>query len=101
MLMIPSLIAIAGMLFNGAHSDKTRERRWHVAIPLIVGFRGEVSIAIVFLLLGTGVYYACQPVFWAIPTQILSETAAAASFGLINTFGQIGGFVGAYINRIS
>ena len=50
----------------------------------------------VLLLLGTGVYYACQPVFWAIPTLILSETAAA-SFGLINTFGQTGGFVGPYV----
>jgi len=103
--MVPSLIAIAGMLFNGWHSDKSRERRWHAAIPilaagslflLVVGFRSQVLLAVVLLLLGTGVYYACQPVFWAIPTLILSETAAA-SFGLINTFGQLGGFVGPYI----
>src|SRR5262249_28092132 len=88
------------------HSDRTKERRWHAAIPLIVAgslfalvaeFRGEASLAMVFLLLGTGAYYACQPVFWAIPTLILSETAAAASFGLINTFGQIRGFAGPYI----
>jgi len=106
LLMVPSLIAIAGMLFNGWDSDTRRERRWHVAIPilaasslflLVAGFRSHVSLAVVLLLLGTGVYYACQPVFWAIPTLILSETAAAASFGLINTFGQAGGFVGLYL----
>jgi len=105
-LMIPSLIGIAGILFNGWHSDKSRERRWHAATPLVLtsllfllvaGFRHQVLIATVLLLLGTGAYYACLPVFWAIPTLILSETAAAASFGLINTVGQIGGFAGPYI----
>ena len=106
MLMVPSLVGIAGILFNGWHSDKTRERHWHAAIPLIVSgsffafviaVHSQGALAIVFLLLGTSAYYACLPVFWAIPTLILSETAAAASLGLINTFGQAGGFVGPYI----
>jgi MFS transporter, ACS family, tartrate transporter len=106
MLMIPSLVGIASILCNGWHSDKTRERRWHTAIPLIIAgssflfviaVQGHVSLSIAFLLLGCSAYYACLPVFWAIPTLILSETAAAASFGLINTFGQTGGLVGPYI----
>jgi MFS transporter, ACS family, tartrate transporter len=39
----------------------------------------------------------CHPVFWSIPTMILTESAAAASFGLINSIGQLGGFAGPYI----
>jgi ACS family tartrate transporter-like MFS transporter len=40
---------------------------------------------------------AFYPVFWSMPTMILSESAAAATFGLINSFGQLGGFAGPYI----
>jgi len=40
--------------------------------------------------------YAYYPTFWAIPTMMLSEAAAAATFGLINSIGQLGGFAGNY-----
>jgi len=46
--------------------------------------------------LGSGFFYAYYPAFWAIPTMTLSEAAAAATFGLINSIGQLGGFVGNY-----
>lgn len=106
LLMIPSIIAITGTLINGWHSDKTRERRRHTAIPLlaagalfvcVIAARGQVSLAISFLLLATASFYVCQAVLWTIPTLLLSDTAAAASFGLINTVGQVGGFIGPYI----
>jgi len=41
--------------------------------------------------------YACQPTLWAIPTLILSESAAAATYGLINSVGQLGGFTGPFV----
>jgi ACS family tartrate transporter-like MFS transporter len=41
--------------------------------------------------------YAFYPVFWAMPTMILSESAAAASFGLIASVAQLGGFAGPYV----
>ena len=106
LLMIPALIGIVGMLLNGWHSDKTDERRWHSAVPLLgagtmfgvsILLRGNVPLAIMFLLLGSGLYYAFQPVAWSIPTMILSETTAAATFGLINSVGQLGGLVGPYL----
>ena len=93
------------MLINGWHSDKTSERRWHTAIPLVAAglmfgllifSRHEVPLAISFLLVGSGLLYAYYPTFWAIPTMLLSESAAAATFGLINSIGQLGGFVGNY-----
>jgi sugar phosphate permease len=105
LLLIPALMGIAGMLVNGWHSDKTAERRWHTAIPLLIAgsmfgllvlARQDITLAILFLLLGGGSVYACFPTFWAIPTIMLSESAAAATFGLINSLGQLGGFVGNY-----
>jgi ACS family tartrate transporter-like MFS transporter len=105
LLLVPALIGLAGMLINGWHSDKTAERHWHTAIPLIAAglmfglsifARHQVPLAISFLLLGSGFLYAYYPTFWAIPTMMLSESAAAATFGLINSIGQLGGFAGNY-----
>jgi ACS family tartrate transporter-like MFS transporter len=105
LLLIPALMGIAGMLINGWHSDRTAERHWHSAIPLLAAglmfalltaFRHEVPLAIACLLLGSGFLYAYYPAFWAIPTMMLSEAAAAATFGLINSIGQLGGFAGNY-----
>jgi len=106
LLLVPALIGIAGMLINGWHSDKTAERRWHTAVPLVVAglmygllilARHDALLAIIFLLLGSGFFYAFLPVFWSMPTTMLSESAAAATFGLINSIGQLGGFAGPYL----
>ena len=106
LLIIPALIGIASILANGWHSDKTRERRLHSAIPLLVGAslyfavilgRHNFALAISFLLMGSGLLQAFYPLFWSIPTMILSESAAAASFGLINSMGQLGGLAGPYV----
>jgi ACS family tartrate transporter-like MFS transporter len=105
LLLVPALMGIAGMLINGWHSDKTAERHWHSAIPLLAAglmfvlltfTRHDMPFAIGFLLLGSGFLYAYYPTFWAIPTLMLSEAAAAATFGLINSLGQLGGFAGNY-----
>jgi MFS transporter, ACS family, tartrate transporter len=106
LLIIPALIGIAGMLANSWHSDKSVERRLHAAIPLLVAgvmyalvipARHDFLLAISFLLLGSGSFLAYYPVFWSIPTMILSESTAAAAFGLINSIGQLGGFAGPYV----
>ena len=106
LLLIPALMGIAALLINGWHSDKTAERHWHSAIPLIAAgsmfalltaFHHEVPLAIACLLTGSGFLYGYYPAFWAIPTMMLSEAAAAATFGLINSIGQLGGFAGNYV----
>lgn len=103
LLMIPALMGVLGMLLNGWHSDKTNERLWHTGIPLLAAgsmffcstlTRYDTTPTVVFLLMGSGFLFAYFPTFWAIPTGMLSETAAAASFGLINSIGQLGGFIG-------
>ena len=105
LLAIPALIGVVGMVINGWHSDKTCERYWHAAIPLVttgsmfalaISARQQAPMATLFLLIGSGFFYACYPTFWTIPTLTLSESAAAATFGLINSIGQLGGFVGNY-----
>jgi len=106
LLIVPALIGSAGMLANGWHSDKRAERRLHTAIPLLIAglmygllipARHNFALAIAFLLLGSGFFYAFLPVFWSMPAMILSESAAAATFGLINSIGQLGGFAGPYV----
>lgn len=106
LLLVPALLGIAGILINGWHSDKKAERRWHTAIPLLVTglmyallipVRHDIPVAVLFLLLGSGLYCAFYPTFWSIPTMMLSESAAAATFGLINSVGQLGGLAGPYV----
>ena len=106
LLVVPALIGTAGMLANAWHSDNKAERRLHAISPLIVAglmyclvilASRDSRLAMLFLLFGAGVLYAFLPVFWAIPTMILCESAAAATLGLINSIGQLGGFVGPYL----
>jgi len=105
LLLIPALIGFGGMLVNGWHSDKTVERHWHTATPLLIASsmfffwvlaQHYVAFAIAFMLLGSGAMYAYYPTFWTIPTIMLGEAAAAATFGLINSIGQLGGLFGNY-----
>lgn len=102
---IPYLIAAIGMIVVGRHSDHTGERRAHVAIPAFIGAFGLVlsayfhdsAIALATLTLAAlGIWSALGP-FWALPTAFLSGTAAAGSLALINSVGNLGGFVGPYV----
>jgi ACS family tartrate transporter-like MFS transporter len=106
LLLVPALTGIFAILLNGWHSDKTGERRWHIAMPLLaagLGYgvlitaRSNVPVAISILLLTTGFLYAFLPAFWSLPSMMLCGSAAAATFGLINSVGQMGGFAGPYV----
>lgn len=103
---LPYVAAFIVQQVNGWHSDRTRERRWHAAVPLFL-CAAALSFAVVnsarpvlsvglFVLVG-GAFYGFQPCFWAVPTMFLSESAAAASIGLINSVGNLGGFVGPMV----
>jgi len=98
---LPAIAGIAAMLVNGWHSDKSGERRWHTAVPLLfagviyslVAFTHSFPVAVALLIAG-GCFYAYYPAFWPMPAAFLSESAAAACFGLINSIALIGGFIG-------
>ena len=99
---IPYVAAIVVMLLIGYHSDRTGERRWHIAFSAIlaaVGFALSASfknpyLAMVALTLAlVGIKSTIGP-FWALSTMFLSGTAAAGGIALINSVGNLGGFVG-------
>ena len=104
--MIPHLAGLAGMLLFGASSDRTGERRWHAAGAMVLGAAGYILVVMAggspllvvaaFCVVAAGAdgYF---PGFWPLPTAFLTESAAAASIGLINLVGNMGGFVGPYI----
>lgn len=100
---VPFAVALVGMVLVGRHSDRTGERKWHVAVCALVAASG-LLLAIAFqdnvwmLVLS---FTLCQlgqrsllSVFWAIPPIFLGGTAAAAGIALINSLGNLGGAVG-------
>ena len=101
---VPYVVALFAMLLNGWHSDKGRERRWHAAYPLFIGAAGFLclislpssNVMTVLLLSVICVPMAFLPVFWAIPTEILSDSKAAIAVGTINALASLAGFAGPY-----
>jgi ACS family tartrate transporter-like MFS transporter len=99
---LPYLGAGILMYWVGRHSDKTGERRGHVAAGALVattGFvvastAGNAILAIAGLTLAFAGSKASLPPFWALSTQFLKGTAAAGGIALINSVGNLGGFFG-------
>ena len=88
------------MYLNGHHSDRTRERRFHLAAPMIaagillaVSLRvGSLPLTYLLLILTIGLNWAATPVFWSVTTEYLAGSAAAASaIALINSIANIAG----------
>jgi MFS transporter, ACS family, tartrate transporter len=103
--MLPYLLLLAAMLLNGWHSDHTGERRWHTVAPLmlcVVSFVIAILAGGNFWLAFVGLAFAStanafMPAFWAIPYAFLADSGAAASTGLINSLGNLGGLVAPWV----
>jgi MFS transporter, ACS family, tartrate transporter len=102
---IPYGVASVAMVLWGRHSDKTRERRWHLALSFLIlalGLAGGTVLSGLFLVISAltvaavGVYMLKGP-FWALATEQLSPVTAAASIAAINAIGNLAGFVGPYL----
>lgn len=102
---LPYIVAAIGMVIVGRHSDRTGERRWHVATPALAGAFAflaaayststlVVVAALCVAVLGT---FAMLGPFWAIPTSMLNAATASAGIAFINSIGNLGGFAGPYI----
>lgn len=101
---VPYAVVLVAMLINGWHSDRSRERRWHAAVPLfitaagllgLIRLPGSTALTVVWFSMAS-VIMAALPAYWAIPTEILSESASAAAVGMINAIGSVAGFAGPY-----
>jgi MFS transporter, ACS family, tartrate transporter len=102
---IPNACAVVGMIVNGIHSDRTGERRWHVALSAFVAALGWSLTAwvespflslLAFSLVQLGIM-SMLATFWSLPTAFLSGIAAAGGIALINSVGNLGGFAGPYL----
>ena len=101
----PYLVTFVAMQVNGWHSDKSHERRWHSAVPLFIAAAGltglisqprSIALSVVLFTMVCTVY-VYLPTFWAIPTELLGQSAAAAAVGMINAVGSVAGFAGPYL----
>lgn len=104
--MIPYIAGAIGMIANGRHSDQTLERRWHTAIPPLIGAvtlvlmglaTGSPTGSIILLTIGVFGIYSFYGPFWALPNLFLTEATAAVGIAIVNSVGNLGGFVGPYI----
>jgi MFS family permease len=101
---IPYTVAIVGMVVIPRRSDRTGERKGHTAVSLAIGaiafaLSTVVSPVAAIACLAVGLFFllGAHPVFWAMPAAFLSGSAAAAGIALINSIGNLGGFVGPYL----
>jgi len=99
--IVPYTLALISMVLVGRHSDKMRERRWHVVLPNIIAALGFVlctqagnntMVAMIGLTMAVVGVVTALPMFWALPTSFLGGTAAAAGIALVNCTGNLGGF---------
>jgi MFS family permease len=102
---VPYLATFIAMQVNGWHSDRNCERRWHSAVPMFIAATGllgllsqprSIPISLVFFTM-VCIAFAYLPTFWAIPTEILSQSAAAAAVGMVNSVGSAAGFAGPHL----
>ncbi|MBL1265886.1 MFS transporter [Methylomicrobium sp. RS1] len=103
---LPYLAAVIAMVIVGAHSDKTRERRWHIVICAWVAaaafalspyLASPVWAIAAIAIAAAGVWSTLAP-FWTLPHTLLKEGPAKASgLALINSIGNLGGFAGPYV----
>ena len=99
----PFVLALISLWLVGRSSDRTGERRLHAGIPLMVAGTFQalsvlpnqpVLLSLGWMCLTGAAIFAWVPAFWVLPTLLMGESAAAASIGLINSIGNLGGFVG-------
>ena len=102
LVTIPSLVGLAAMILVSRSSDRTLERRYHVAIPALVtgtalvllGTTPSAFFSVALLCLLAAGVFSCLSPFWALPGEFLTGYSAAAGIALINSVGNLGGFVG-------
>jgi len=102
---VPYAVAAIGMVAVGRHSDRTGERRWHIAVAALVGGAAFAASAFVHGLIPSMVTLSLAMLglasmlgpFWTLATSLMSGIGAAAGIALVNSIGNIGGFVGPNI----
>jgi D-galactonate transporter len=101
---VPYVVGTVGMIWFSRRSDRKRERRGHEAVALTIA-AGGIALSTAFdnptlkmLCLSISAFgvFSSLPVFWTLPTAFLSGASAAAGIAVINSIGNLSGFVGPY-----
>jgi len=99
-------IGAISMVLVGRHSDRTGERFYHFAIPMIISFIGMLIVSLaanmaiisyIGIIMAVAGIYPAVSVFWPVPQTTLAGEARAVAVGLVNSVGNLGGFVGPFI----
>jgi MFS family permease len=101
---IPYVVGAAVMTWYGRWSDRTRHRAGHTAMALLVAavgiaastLTGDPVLTMLAFTIGSCGVFAALPVFWTLPTAMLSGASAAAGIAVINSVGNLSGFAGPY-----
>jgi len=104
-IAVAMLVSLLASLYTGHSSSKRNEKRWHGASHMFLAAIGMAGGALAkdpwifcaFMVLAAIGTYAPMSVWWSYPTTFLSGMAAAGAVGLINSMGNLGGFVGPYV----
>ena len=101
--VVPNVAGALAMIVISRRSDRTRERRWHLVIPALVGavgwlvtvrFGADTAIAVTGMSLAFAGVTTSLAQFWCLPTALLAGAAAATGIALINSIGNLAGFLG-------
>lgn len=103
--MIPYVVGTASMIVWGYVSDRMQERRWNLFVGCLVGAAGLIAAGLLggsfwslaAMCLATIGFYGSKGPFWPLPSTFLTGTAAAAGMALINSVGNVGGFLGPFV----
>ncbi|WP_026355209.1 MFS transporter [Massilia niastensis] len=101
---IPYLCATVVMILVGRSADARRERRYHLAVPMLTGALGliaaahmpNLSLTMVALVVATAGLTTALPMYWPVPSAILGGSAMAGGLALLNSAGALAGFVGPF-----
>ena len=107
LVLLPPIGSLIGQFFVGWSSDRTGERRLHTVVPIYMGATALLTLVLVksppiwmtvtLLTLAMAGLKAYLPAFWSLPTLFLTQSAAASSIGLINSVGNLGGWIGPWM----
>jgi len=105
---VPYVVGALLMVLWASHGDRTGERVWHVAAPMLLGgvsipvalhMNSPLTAMVAVTLCAIGVC-AALPTFWALPSNFLTGAAAAGGIALINSLGNVSGFAAPYITGV-
>ena len=103
-VMIPNLVGLIAMILVSRHSDRTMERRWHMALSgtvagvamLLLGAPHSAIWSIVLFSMVAAGAYSFLPVFFSVPGEFLTGVSAAVGIALVTSIANLGGFAGPY-----